>query len=128
MAERGKFTEFEWEIMQILWDRGIASVREVEEEYCKKVKKKAYTTIQTYMERLTTKGILEKCKIGMVNFYRPNVEKESVLKNETKRFVNIAFRGSFSKLASYLIHSEGIKQEDLEEIKKMIEAKEKDND
>ena len=47
--------KLELKIMQALWERGQCSVREVQESFPQK-KRPAYTTVQTVMYRLETKG------------------------------------------------------------------------
>jgi BlaI family penicillinase repressor len=119
MAKKFTLTEFEWAIMSIIWENPEISVRDVRQNLPDKFQK-AYTTIQTYMERLVDKGFLSKKKIGRVNFYTPEIDKETVQKKETVNFINKTFQGSPSKLAAFLFDSNNLAEDDLEKLKKMI--------
>lgn len=112
-------SKYEWQIMNQLWNMGSASAREVLEALPPK-HQRAYTTIQTYTERLVEKGFLAKHKVGMVNFYQPLVPREKAVQSETKRFVDQVFGGSMSQLAAYLVGQENISQEDVTHIKDML--------
>ncbi len=127
MKKQKTLSNFEGEIMDILWDEPHRSVRDVLENL-PQPHKKAYTTVQTYLERLIKKGFLSKQKIGMVNFYHPVISRETVQKNETRHFINKTFQGSLSKLAAFLFDSENLSTKDLQSIKALIREKEHDND
>jgi len=120
-------TKLEWEIMKHIWKNGQATVRDVHAALPPD-QSRAYTTIQTYMERLVDKNYLTKKKIGLVNFYSAKVKEAETLKRETSHFVKRAFDGSFSKLAAFLFDTQNFNAEDLETIKRLIQEKERKND
>ncbi len=123
MKKNTTLSKFEWEIMKILWNtKKNISAREVLEKLSKN-NQRAYTTIQTYLERLVNKKFLQKEKIGLVNFYSTVVKKENALKNETKSFVDKLFQGSYSQLAAFLFDTNSLKENDLKIIKKMIKKR-----
>lgn len=126
MNQKRQLTPLEWEIMKLVWQRDRVSVRDVHESL-QPSNFRAYTTIQTYMERLIDKGYLSKQKIGLVNFYSATVKEQDTLKHETSRFVQRAFDGSFSKLAAFLFDIQDFDEKDLEEIKRLIAEKEHAN-
>jgi predicted transcriptional regulator len=64
--------ELEREVMEELWHRGEASVREVMEAVNPDApRQRAYTTYMTVMARLEGKGMLERSRQGKTDFYRP---------------------------------------------------------
>ena len=86
---------------------------------------KAYTTVQTVMNKLVEKGFLKREKIGLVNFYSAYNNQSSSIKNETKSFVKQVFNGSFISLANYLIQSGTLNNDEINELKKIISENEK---
>ena len=116
-------TDLEWQIMQVLWEKGVMSVKEVWQALFPNGEK-AYTTIQTYLDRMTDKNLLSKQKIGLVNFYHAQENKNTVLKHATENLVSRAFNGSFFSLAAYLVDSPNLSSEELEKIKDLIKSKE----
>lgn len=120
-------SKMEWEILRIIWKSGSLSVRNICETISEQ-NKRAYTTIQTYMERMVEKNLLKKEKIGLVNFYKANVAKKDIINNEFSKFVQNVFNGSSSQLTAYLFDSNHLNEKDIETIKEMIKEKEKKND
>jgi BlaI family penicillinase repressor len=113
-------SRFEWLIMNQLWEFGSASAREVKEALPDEAQR-AYTTIQTVIERLVDKRYLTKEKIGMVNFYTTQVPREDVVDGATSSFIERVFQGSGSSLAAYLIKNKKLKAADLEKIREILE-------
>jgi len=113
-------SQFEWLIMNHLWGLEKASAREIMEVLPEDAQR-AYTTIQTYMERLVEKGYLSKEKIGMVNFYTPEVPRDAVVDGATTSFIERVFQGSGSSLAAYLLKNKKLNSDDLAKIKRILE-------
>lgn len=120
MSKKKTLSELEWQIMNVIWDSNNISVREVNE---KLGKARAYTTIQTYLERLVDKGYLIKNKTKSINFYSSLVDKEKTRKNAVGSFLKSVFNNSFSKMAANLFDSSELTKDDLRELKKMIDDK-----
>ncbi|HEY3946251.1 MAG TPA: BlaI/MecI/CopY family transcriptional regulator [Solirubrobacteraceae bacterium] len=63
--------ELEAEVMEVVWERGEASVREVMDALNGATpKERAYTTVMTIMARLGAKGMLQRRREGKTDFYR----------------------------------------------------------
>jgi predicted transcriptional regulator len=81
MARRRKppppLHELEAEIMDVVWDRGETTVREVMEVLnARTAPPRAYTTYMTVMVRLDGKGLLKRRRRGRTDIYRPPVSRE----------------------------------------------------
>ncbi len=62
--------ELEAQIMEVLWKRGTATVRDVHEALTRK-RPLAYTTVMTVMSRLAEKGVLKRTLVDGAYVYRP---------------------------------------------------------
>ncbi len=125
-----KLSPLEWDVMNAIWDLGgKPSVREVASHLYPNGEK-AYTTVQTVMNNLAEKGYLKREKIGLVNFYKPTKKRETIVGKATETFVERVFGGSFQALANYLVRSDALTKEEINELKKILEqkAKEKSHD
>lgn len=126
MLTNDKLTPVEWEIMETIWQLGGApSVRDVMDTKYPKGEK-AYTTVQTIMNNLVKKGLLETKKIGLVNFYTPLMSRESVVKIEMSTLVSRIFNGSVPALASYLLDTHSLSLDEIQAIKIQLRKKEQD--
>lgn len=121
-----KLTPAEWEIMQALWDlKQPASVRDVLEHLYPEGQK-AYTTVQTLMNNLVAKKLVDREKIGLVGFYRPVPSRDEATRNEMSRLVSGIFGGSISAVASTLMSLDDMGLEDLAEIKRLLRRRERE--
>jgi predicted transcriptional regulator len=69
--------ELEAEVMEEVWERGEASVREVMEALNAGAdKERAYTTYMTIMARLDSKGLLERRRHGKTDIYTPRYARD----------------------------------------------------
>ena len=75
-----KPTESELEILQILWNRGIATVREVHEELSK-TKDAGYTTTLKLMQIMHEKGIVKRDESLRTHVYQAAVNREKTQKH-----------------------------------------------
>ncbi|MBN2278985.1 MAG: BlaI/MecI/CopY family transcriptional regulator [Candidatus Marinimicrobia bacterium] len=126
MIKKNKLTPAEWEIMEVIWKTGNkVSIRDVLDTAFSKGEK-AYTTIQTIMNILVKKNLLKAEKIGLVNFYTPTISREDMVNKEVKTVASRIFNGSLPAMASFLLKSDTITQEEIDEIKKIINEKEKE--
>ncbi len=124
MAAKKRLAEAEWEVMDGVWhlDRQV-TVRDVV-DYLYPNGEKAYTTVQTIMNILFEKGVLNRQKIGPVNVYKPALSREDAAQDETRTLVSRMFEGSFGALATYLVDSGELSQKELDELRALIEARE----
>lgn len=75
MAKTPKLSRLDLQILEILWARGQASVREIQEGFPEP--RPAYTTVQTTVYRLEAKGALRRTrKIGNAHIFEPLVERD----------------------------------------------------
>lgn len=125
MAAKKRLAEAEWEVMDGVWhlDRQV-TVRDVV-DYLYPNGEKAYTTVQTIMNILFEKGVLNRQKIGPVNVYKSALSREDAAQDETRTLVSRMFEGSFGALATYLVDSGELSQKELDELRALIEAREK---
>lgn len=67
--------ELESEVMNEMWKRGRATVRDVLEQLNSGPKQRAYTTVMTIMTRLARKGLLTRVRNGKTDVYSPVVSR-----------------------------------------------------
>jgi predicted transcriptional regulator len=70
--------ELEAEVMEELWRRGRATVREVMDALNANAQRsRAYTTYMTVMARLDGKGLLRRRRVGKTDVYRPALDRDT---------------------------------------------------
>lgn len=112
MANQPTLSKFELEIMEILWQLGEASVRQVQDEIQER-KRPAYTTVQTIFSRLEEKGAVRRTrKIGNAFLFEPITSRRSVYRRLIDDFLEL-FGGSAQPVVSQLLDSGKLTLEDL---------------
>jgi BlaI family penicillinase repressor len=121
-----KLTPAEWEIMEAVWSLGgETSVRDVV-DHAYPGGEKAYTTVQTIMNTLTRKRLLRRRKVGLVNFYQPTCTRAQMARAETDALVQRIFGGSVPALANTLLSRADLDQEELAQIRRLLEERERE--
>ena len=119
-----KPTEAELEILQILWQKGPSSVKDVNEEINKK-KESGYTTTLKTMQIMFEKGLLVREKDGRSHTYQAAFKKEETQQVLLDKVLETAFGGSAGKLIMQALGNKKTSKEELTQIKKMIDELEK---
>jgi len=114
-----KPTESELEILQVLWDKGTASVREVHEELSK-TKDAGYTTTLKLMQIMHEKGLVKRDSSIKTHIYQASVSKEKTQKHLLGKMIDTLFGGSSTQLVMQALGDHKASAEELEEIEKMI--------
>ena len=110
-------TESERAILEVLWKKKEASVREVADELSKK-KPVAYTTVLTMFKILDKKGLVHHRTEGRAFIYSPAISRSEARKQALESLLRQFFNGSPSVLAQHLLSEHDM---DLAEIKALQE-------
>ncbi len=70
----GVLGPLETDVMEAVWDRGVATVRDVHAALARN-RDIAYTTVMTTMTRLADKGVLNRRRDGLAYIYTPAITK-----------------------------------------------------
>ncbi len=111
----------ELQIMNAVWDKGKATVHDVKNALSRR--KPAYSTILTMMRKLEAKGYLEHEVDGRTYVYRPLISQQAVRQGVLGDLVERLFEGSTSLLLTSLCEQNRISENELCEIRKLIEER-----
>ena len=114
-------TEGELRLMDVLWDKGTATVAEVADALPKELGL-AYNTVLTTMRILEDKGYLEhvKAKEGRAFIYRPLVGRNEAGRNAVRYLVSRFFRNSPELLVVNLLKDEELSEKELGRIRQLL--------
>lgn len=122
--KQNKPTAAELEILDVLWEKGEATVREVH-EIINERKLTAYTTVLKMLQIMDEKGLVERDKNAKAHVYRAKQAQEETQKNLVSDLLEKAFRGSALKLVQHVLETKPANAEELKEIRKLISEAEK---
>lgn len=119
-----RLTDGELEVMQVVWDLGGATVRQVHEVLSKR-RQLAYTTVMTTINILEGKEYLRRImKEGRAYVYEPVQPKSEVIASMVDDFVGRVLEGSARPLVAGLVQQKKLSRRDLDEIARIIEETE----
>jgi predicted transcriptional regulator len=113
-------TPAELEILDILWERKKATVREVFEELSKR-KNTTYTTVLKFMQIMQTKGLVVRDEQDKAHVYRAKDSKRQTQSRLVGSLLERAFRGSALSLVQHVLESKPATSDELAAIRKMID-------
>lgn len=115
-----KPTESELEILQVLWAKGTASVREVHEELLK-VKEAGYTTTLKLMQIMFEKGLVKRDDSVKTHIYQATVSREKTQKHLLGKMIDTLFGGSPTELVIQALGNHKASADELEAIQQLID-------
>jgi len=124
VKKKGKPTAGELEILDILWERKSATVREVHEVINAR-KPTAYTTVLKLMQIMHEKGLVERDDSEKAHVYRARQSQDETQKSLVTDLIEKAFRGSALRLVQHVLEAKPASADELKEIRRMIREAEK---
>lgn len=121
-----KPTKSELEILDIIWERETATVREIH-EIINARKPTAYTTVLKTLQIMDEKNLVERDKAAKAHVYRAKQAQNETQRNLVADLLEKAFRGSALKLVQHVLETKPTSREELKAIKKLISEAEKKN-
>jgi len=115
-----KPTESELEILQVLWSRESASVREVHEELARN-KDVGYTTTLKLMQIMHEKGLVKRDDSFKSHIYEAAVSKEKTQRHLLGRMINTLFGGSPTELVIQALGNHKASPDELQEIQQLLD-------
>lgn len=112
-------TDGEHRIMEVLWEKGSATVAEVAEALQGK-DGSAYTTVLTMLRIMHEKGYLSCRKDGRAHVYTPKVKRETAARKAVRQLLQKFFAGSPGELVLAFLREEDLRPEELDELKRRI--------
>jgi predicted transcriptional regulator len=113
-------TDRELTILQILWDKGPSTVREVNEAM-NRDEDTGYTTTLKLMQIMTEKGLLNRDDSRFKHIYKPAITEEKTQKQLVGDLLERAFSGSAEKLVMRALSAKKVSEKELAGIRKMLD-------
>lgn len=114
-----KLTKLELQIMEAIWIRGCASIREIQESFPEK-DRPAYTTIQTTVYRLEGKKAVRRLKkVGNFHVFEAAISRAAAQRKLVEDLLAL-FGGSTQPVMAHLIDSGKLTLEDVKEAEKIL--------
>jgi BlaI family transcriptional regulator, penicillinase repressor len=117
-------SDSEMDILNILWNQGPLTVRQVHDEV-EKTKPSRYTSTLKIMQILMEKSLLERDTVDGAHVYRPRIQREHAQRDMAEHLMNRAFGGSVYQLVVGALSVKRTSDEELNELSKLIQQQRK---
>ncbi len=116
-------TEAELELLQILWDRGRSTVREIH-DVLSGDKATGYTTTLKILQKMTDKGLVKRDETSRSHIYEPVLRAEQTQRQLVRDLLHRAFAGSPGQLVVQALSEKKASPEELAEIRRLLDRME----
>lgn len=114
-----RLSNLEMQIMEIVWDQGSCSIRDIQEKFVAK-KPPAYTTVQTMVYRLEAKKALRRTdKSGPAHLFEAVISQDAARRRVIDDFLAI-FGGEPQPIMSHLVKGGKLSLEDVREVERHL--------
>ena len=125
MNRKHHLAELQMSIMQVLWDRGEATVSEVREAL-EPARPLAYTTVGTMLTKMEHNGQVTHRSDGRVNIYQPIIGPDQVKRSMVSDLASRLFEGNVTDMVCHLLDGCEVTKEELAELHALIRQKEEE--
>jgi len=115
-------TETELELLHILWETEPATVRDIYDRL-NQDRPSGYTTVLKLLQIMTVKGLVLRDEANRAHVYRAAISQDAMQSKILKDLSMRLFSGSAAQLALHALAMEPASQNELEEIRALIEHK-----
>ena len=119
-SQSATLTEAELRIMQVLWEKGSATVQQVLEALPHE-KPLAYNSVLTIIRILEKKGCVRHVKDGRAHIFLPLLDQKEATQSEIGRLASRFFQDSREMLALNILEDQGLDAEELERLRQLLD-------
>ncbi len=116
-------TDAELRLMEVLWQKGAATVHEVLQGLPKKPAL-AYNSVLTTIRILEKKGYVEHVKSGKAHVYRPRIGREDASRSAIRHLVSRFFKDSRELLVLNLLDDKSVDAEEIKRLRQLLDEHE----
>ena len=100
-------TDAELALLQSLWDEGPATIRQLVERVYRQTGTSVYATVQKLLDRLESKGCVERDRGGSVHVFRAAINRDELIGRRLRAVADSLCGGSLSPLLTHLVEGRG---------------------
>jgi predicted transcriptional regulator len=114
-------TDAELSILNVLWERGRASVRELAEELYGQSAASQQATVQKLLERLEGKGCVRRDRGTWPHTFEPSVDRQHLIGRQLQQTADKLCDGSLQPLLTHLVKSVRLSTQERQSLRELLE-------
>jgi BlaI family transcriptional regulator, penicillinase repressor len=116
-----RITDGELSILQVLWERGEATSRDLTSALHEEATDPKMASVQKLVERLEAKGCVQRDRSERAHRFRPLVSHEQYLRSRLQSLADRLCEGALVPLVTTLLRSEKLPKKEREELRKLVD-------
>ena len=114
-------TETELAVLRILWDRGLATIRQVTEVLYPEGGAAQYATVQKLLDRMEAKAFVRRDRSLFVHRFAPVLDRDELIGRRLRSLAETLCDGSLTPLLTHLAKAGDLTEEDRRALRAIIE-------
>jgi len=122
MTERTiEVSDTELAILDVLWEQGQATIREIDRRLYERPTTATYATVQKLLERLEAKGCVTRDRSGFKHIFRATIERADLIDRRLQDVADKLCGGSLTPLITHLMEAKRLSAKDRQALRKWLE-------
>jgi BlaI family transcriptional regulator, penicillinase repressor len=114
-------TEAELAILEVLWDRGRATIRQITDELHPRSGASRYATVQKLLDRLEAKGCVQRDRTLFVHQFEAAIDRDTLIGRRLRAVAQTLCGGSFTPLLTHLARVKPLTDEERKTLRALID-------
>jgi len=120
-------TDAELDVLQVLWKDGPLPIRRITEILYADAKTSQYATVQKLLERLETKGCVERDRTANVHVFKATIARDELVGRRLQAVAEELCEGSWTPLLTNLVQMKKLSEKDRRMLRQLIDDADKSN-
>ena len=121
VEKRVDVTEYELAVLEVLWERGSATIREITEQVYRSNTPTTYATVQKLLERLEKKECVHRDRGGYAHVFSPTIDRTALIGQGLETLAEKLCHGSLTPILVHLSETTKLSAKDREMLRKLID-------
>ncbi len=114
-------TDAELAVLNVLWDGGPATIRQITDALYPRGGVSKYATVQKLLERLEADGYVRRDRTASVHVFAATVSRDDLIGRRLRSLADKLCGGSMTPLLSHLLQSQPLSSEERQSLRELIE-------
>lgn len=119
-------TESELSVLQVLWDEGTATIRQITDVLPAGNRSAHYATVQKLLERLETKGYVRRDRSNPIHVFAATIGRDELIGRRLQSVAEQLCGGSWVPLLTSLVQTKKLSDQDRQQLHSLIEQLDQD--
>ncbi len=114
-------TDAELAVLQVLWERGSATIRQLTDALYPDGNEAHYATVQKLLERLESKGHIQRDRSSHAHLFSARTDRDTLVGHRLRAMAERLCGGLMAPLLTHLVRAEALSSRERQELRDLID-------